>query len=872
MSDSNSKKDISRVRSELNSVRKELYEIKKSVSPMTAIVSGNYWTQTGMPWVSADGRKAVLTEWFWQPIRGQPRRVDTNELRQFSQTFWVFSCVKTIMDEITALDWDILPKDTHEYEEVTEAIDSVKEFLMHPNKNRDSFQDILRPFIKDILEIDAGCLVKVFDMGSYDFNQLEPKSGSPLLREKGQRNMLELYARDGASFLVETDKFGFYKGWWQYSYQIPAHPMWFNRDEICYMKAHSRSMSPYGYAVTQAVMDIIKSLHYSNLYNKKFFEENSLPDGLLALEDTSDVDMKGMMSSWVAEFKAQPHKLGLINKKATWIPFNQTHRELEFLETQSWYYKLIISSFGLTPSELGMTEDVNRATSATQAEVSKRKAIRPIIKLIEDAINEHIIPEFGFEGIEFQFIIDDPTEKSQRLANYEKELTLGLRTINEVREEQGEKPVQWGDIPNHLMQTTGQSTSTGQTAPNAAQEQQDLGEHKTEHEGEQRREEAKTESDGSTMDPYSMNNRPVGSFRSVSGLSITKFYGEGTNTITDDDIARLAIANQLPQGIDIKEFKRGILVEMEHIDSVRGDLDAIARITIDHLKEDPKYYSHTEKGTQDGQYYFEPGEVILISDHRTGEDYASSEQIMGEQTIAQLSRMMCPNCGRTQLSVINSATDQNFAVNDELKCGNCGGTFSNTELLDSQVLATLTDTIQQNNKTDPISTPDWSPKKYSLGRAFKSHELNLNFVQFSHVEYTRSLKTIENYAMTDSYKKLLGKYLADIGKGKVDKIIKVLIDSLREHRTLGQLTKEIAQITRDPIRAEAIARTESIRIINEGIRTEMKAMGEKSLMWLAAPSDSRTCEKCRENNGRTYRIETAKGKIPAHPNCRCRWV
>ena len=64
------KKEISRLRSEV----RNLQDTKKEINPFTGVISGNYWTQTGMPWASGEGRKAVLTEYFWQPIRGQPRR------------------------------------------------------------------------------------------------------------------------------------------------------------------------------------------------------------------------------------------------------------------------------------------------------------------------------------------------------------------------------------------------------------------------------------------------------------------------------------------------------------------------------------------------------------------------------------------------------------------------------------------------------------------------------------------------------------------------------------------------------------------------------------------------------------------------------
>ena len=51
------KKEVARLRSE---VRQLSNKTGKAVNPFTGIVSGNYWTQTGIPWVSSEGRKAVL--------------------------------------------------------------------------------------------------------------------------------------------------------------------------------------------------------------------------------------------------------------------------------------------------------------------------------------------------------------------------------------------------------------------------------------------------------------------------------------------------------------------------------------------------------------------------------------------------------------------------------------------------------------------------------------------------------------------------------------------------------------------------------------------------------------------------------------------
>jgi len=75
------KKDFNRLRSEVRGVLKKdgiETQIEKGMTKMqnsfASAVSGNQWSAAGMPWASNSGRKAVLTEWFFQPVRGQPRR------------------------------------------------------------------------------------------------------------------------------------------------------------------------------------------------------------------------------------------------------------------------------------------------------------------------------------------------------------------------------------------------------------------------------------------------------------------------------------------------------------------------------------------------------------------------------------------------------------------------------------------------------------------------------------------------------------------------------------------------------------------------------------------------------------------------------
>lgn len=512
---------------------------QKGLNPYYGMVSGNYYAMTGMPWLSSDARKAVMTEWFWQPIRGQPRRVDTNELRKYSNTVWVQSIVMTILNQICSIPWDIIPITGKEKENIDEEKERVKLFLENPNKNTESLNDLIRAWVKDVLEIDAGVIVKVFTPESYDFEHLEPRSGAPLLKplicpecngtgkgsmksfkEKAQRSLIEIkkaenslpvaykekilkknytvikpdyepvrqklmeivsynspndanaidygtgefqgtcpycngtgqgrqlveiYARDGASFLKDADRTGWTYGYWQYSYAIPAHPMWFNRDELVYFNQNQRSMSVYGYSAVQSSLEIIKSLEYSVKHNMSLFLDGAVPDGVVSVEDMGNEEMKRMKTYWEDELKGQPHKVVFLNKKTNFVPFAFNNRDMQFLEGQKEAWKQVIANFNMTPTDLGFTQDVNRSSATQQTELTRRKSIRPLIKKIEELINKQIMPELRVEKVKFKYIVDDPVEERKAAELAEIYLRNGLKTVNEIRISMGQPTVDWGD-------------------------------------------------------------------------------------------------------------------------------------------------------------------------------------------------------------------------------------------------------------------------------------------------------------------------------------------------------------------------------------------------------------------------------------------
>lgn len=70
-------------------------------------------------------------------------------------------------------------------------------------------------------------------------------------------------------------------------------------------------------------------------------------------------------------------------------------------------------------------------------------------------------------------------------------------------------------------------------------------------------------------------------------------------------------------------------------------------------------------------------------------------------------------------------------------------------------------------------------------------------------------------------------------------------------------------------RAFMIARTESIRAMNEGTLLTYSDLGIERVEFVAAYD---ACDDCLDYDGDIMSISEAHGLIPIHPNCKCAWV
>ena len=427
--------------------------------------------------------KAYIPKFMYKPPFGYPRFVDIPSIRRLAASPYVDMCITAIIDEACAVPWDITIKEGKEDSKDAQAhVDHVKAFYDNPNTNKESFEEIRRKYLRDILEIDSGVLNKLFNM---------------------KEEMVEMVARDGATFTKNPDVYGMMTdredlipnvniaatkkemsdlahaaanpsalgfdtaGWitsadvrekaayFQYGWIAGARPVPFGKKEIIWFERNPRTDAIYGRSPVQILAETIQTLIYAIESNLEYFSDNQIPRGIIGLENANAEEVKSFKDQWkenqrvkdsAGNWKKQFHHIPVVNKTPTFTRLELTNQELELIESQKWWAKLVWACFGVTGTELGFTEDAKgMANQIVQSNVFRKRTLNPILRMEEYKHNKEIVSEFEYDDVEFKFLMFDVDEETKKAVLYQTQLAAGFKSINEIRVEEGMEEVDWGD-------------------------------------------------------------------------------------------------------------------------------------------------------------------------------------------------------------------------------------------------------------------------------------------------------------------------------------------------------------------------------------------------------------------------------------------
>jgi len=442
----------------------------KAISPTTSTVTAFEATREGQP-------KAYIPNFFYKPPFGYPRYKDLNYYRQLAASIYVDMCETAIIDEVCSVEWDIVAEDRagNEVPGKEADVERITQFFENPNTNKESWESIVRMMLPDLLELNSGVMVKTFNaFGKF----------------------VEIVARDGGAFTKNPDPYGMYTNkadlilvkdimgeqeeegrqnltypllggaltseqakedaaYFQYGHNTAARPVPFGKREVVWFEKKLRTDDLYGRSAMEVLAKTVQTLVYAVESQLEYFSDNSIPQGVLGLDGMSTEDMKAFAQQWTesqkvkdtfGNWKKKFHKLSMVNKMPKFERLSFSNQELELIESQKWWSKMVWAAFGITATELGFTEDAAGAgNQIVQTSIAKKRIIYPLLRLIEYHVNTEIIPEFGVEGIRYKYKIFDIDEETKKWGLYKMQTDSDLKTINEIRNAEGLDALEGGD-------------------------------------------------------------------------------------------------------------------------------------------------------------------------------------------------------------------------------------------------------------------------------------------------------------------------------------------------------------------------------------------------------------------------------------------
>lgn len=430
----------------------------------------------GFNGAAGDVRGQRSTRFSWSTGKGIPRFADLITIRALEKTHTVSLPIDTVQQQVSTTPFSVIPKPGPNESPTTaheDAAEGAEMWLRRDfNGREETFDQWMKQIVNGILSVNVGATELVPDQAGY---------------------VREIYARDGATLTKNPDKHGRLPdppdpAYWQFSLHSAIEPFSrdralrdlanevgplgygrrarqpipFSKDEIMWISEDGKEWHTYGFGRVQKVKNLVEIILNQDLSNKKYFPANEVPEGIVNIVEANSDQVQEVREWWNDEIKGERHKVGILGgdgSEIEWMPFRATPDELEFIESQEWYNKLVWMTFGLNQNEVGDISEITRP-GGTEQFASKvfHRTTKPLLELIANAINGQLLPyreEYEAVNGEIEFVWNYDNPEIQRLERQRQneDLERGLATVNEVRVDRGEDELPWGDLPDELRKS-----------------------------------------------------------------------------------------------------------------------------------------------------------------------------------------------------------------------------------------------------------------------------------------------------------------------------------------------------------------------------------------------------------------------------------
>lgn len=352
---------------------------------------------------------------------------------------WVRAAINTRRQQIGRANIAVMP--FNERKTYPKSLSKKIQLLLdQPNEYRQNYYELIASAADDILVLDRGVLLK--DMTS-------------------ARQPVHLYNEDGANIKIFPDWTGREKEP-RYVYVDPQsnRKVPLRNDECIVMMANPAtyrfSLSPVQVLYNTIRADLAATKSAASMVSMK------PPPHMIQLQGATQQQLEAIRARYESEIAGQKEIFWISGQnQANVTPLIFSAKDNQWLEWQVYLARKIAVVFQVSPQQLGITFDINKATASSQQEIFEDTGLIPLLLLIESYLNEEIVSDFAaklpdgrvdFDSINLRILFPEVSE-SDRQMHAERAIkvaTTGLAglpsmTLNQVLALFGEEPVQGGN-------------------------------------------------------------------------------------------------------------------------------------------------------------------------------------------------------------------------------------------------------------------------------------------------------------------------------------------------------------------------------------------------------------------------------------------
>lgn len=377
------------------------------------------------------GRATIIKDKDGKKSRRKPG-IPYSSLRNLSRNNDVVRVViDRVKHRVTKTPWFIRSKDSDEHNTLKPFINYVTKLLEFPNNNDDTFRTLVSKVTEDILVLDRGCIEKVRNV-------------------KGE--IVELHQVDGATIYPNIDEYGLY--------QEPAYYQFFldtvdpvasleDKDILTFIMNPSGESGRLGYGnspIENIVSTVMTSLQ-GMMYNADYFDSEKVPPFWANLAGVPLDELNRFSAAFKKQLDSGNWKSPFTNAdKADIKLLRPTNQDMQFYELNLWLTRIVCSEFEISPEEIGLTMNSNRATAEEQKGITS-EGIDNVLRVISEEINNDLIGDLAetiderFNSIEFVWDTETEMDEKERAEIDDIQIKNKSRTVNELRERDGLKPI-----------------------------------------------------------------------------------------------------------------------------------------------------------------------------------------------------------------------------------------------------------------------------------------------------------------------------------------------------------------------------------------------------------------------------------------------